>query len=162
MTTKGRMPSKTTTWITPRKYIDALGPFDLDPCAAPTMPWRTAAVMYNEESDGLNRKWEGFVWCNPPYGTGNIEPWLTQMALHRNGIGLYPSNTETKWFQEMMRNAYAIYFLNRRIKFCDEDGVQQAGNPVGSVFACYGWKAVERVDEAHWCGAFGGMLVVLR
>ena len=27
-------------WITPRCIIDALGPFDLDPCASATQPWQ--------------------------------------------------------------------------------------------------------------------------
>ena len=41
------------TWLTPRYIIDALGPFDLDPCCPPKMPWRTAAEMVCRPADGL-------------------------------------------------------------------------------------------------------------
>lgn len=35
------------SWLTPPEIINALGPFDLDPCCPPppTMPWRTATQM---------------------------------------------------------------------------------------------------------------------
>lgn len=33
------------TWLTPPHIIEALGPFDLDPCCPPTMPWRTATQI---------------------------------------------------------------------------------------------------------------------
>jgi hypothetical protein len=57
------------TWLTPPHIIDALGPFDLDPCCPPQMPWRTAARMICRPFDGLAVDWTGQrVWLNPPYG----------------------------------------------------------------------------------------------
>ncbi len=47
------------TWLTPRYIIDALGPFDLDPCCPPKMPWRTAAEMVCRPADGLAVDWRG-------------------------------------------------------------------------------------------------------
>lgn len=49
-------------WLTPRHIIEALGPFDLDPCAAPSpRPWPTAAVHYDitQGEDGLMLPWGG-------------------------------------------------------------------------------------------------------
>jgi len=44
----------TNTWLTPKKFFDVLGPFDLDPCAAPDpKPWPSAARMITWPKDGL-------------------------------------------------------------------------------------------------------------
>lgn len=37
---------KTNDWITPKWLIDALGPFDLDPCASTRQPWPCAKRSY--------------------------------------------------------------------------------------------------------------------
>lgn len=73
------------TWLTPRYIIDALGPFDLDPCCPPTMPWRTATRMVHWPDDGLKVDWTGKrVWCNPPYGREAV-PFLRKMAENKTG-----------------------------------------------------------------------------
>lgn len=54
----------TNVWLTPRKIIDALGPFDLDPCAAPSpRPWPTAKYHIELPEDGLAASWLG-PWCS--------------------------------------------------------------------------------------------------
>lgn len=35
----------TDRWLTPLDLLEKLGPFDLDPCCEPWMPWRTATRM---------------------------------------------------------------------------------------------------------------------
>ena len=73
------------TWLTPPHIIEALGPFDLDPCCPPTMPWHTATRMVHWPDDGLKVDWTGKrVWCNPPYGREAI-PFLRKMAENRTG-----------------------------------------------------------------------------
>jgi len=73
------------TWLTPPEIIDALGPFDLDPCCPPTMPWRTATRMVHWPNDGLKVDWTGKrVWCNPPYGRDAV-PFLRKMAENKTG-----------------------------------------------------------------------------
>jgi len=73
------------TWLTPPHIIEALGPFDLDPCCPPTMPWRTAAQMVHWPNDGLKVDWTGKrVWCNPPYGREAV-PFLRKMAENKDG-----------------------------------------------------------------------------
>lgn len=50
----------TNTWLTPEYIIQALGPFDLDPCAAPSpRPWDTAKFGYELPQDGLALPWDG-------------------------------------------------------------------------------------------------------
>ena len=58
----------TTTWLTPPGIIDALGPFDLDPCGHPG--WPTADRLICLPDDGLAADWPASdrVWLNPPYG----------------------------------------------------------------------------------------------
>lgn len=73
------------TWLTPPEIINALGPFDLDPCCPPTMPWRTATRMVHWPNDGLKVDWTGKrVWCNPPYGRDAV-PFLRKMAENKTG-----------------------------------------------------------------------------
>lgn len=73
------------TWLTPPEIINALGPFDLDPCCPPTMPWRTATQMVHWPNDGLKVDWTGKrVWLNPPYGREAM-PFLRKMAENKTG-----------------------------------------------------------------------------
>lgn len=71
--------NSTDEWYTPKEIIDALGEFDLDPCAPMRPLWRTARVMYNKEQDGLKQEWEGRVWLNPPYSRPTSDRKLDQM-----------------------------------------------------------------------------------
>ena len=76
------------TWLTPPHIIDALGPFDLDPCCPPQMPWRTATRMVSLPDDGLAVDWTGKrVWCNPPYRREAM-PFLRKMAKSKTGGGI--------------------------------------------------------------------------
>ena len=74
-------------WLTPKHIIDALGKFDLDPCAAPLpRPWETASTSFIEADDGLSQEWFGRVWMNPPYGR-DIGAWMKKMAEHAKAGG---------------------------------------------------------------------------
>ena len=88
---------QTDVWLTPPEIIQALGPFDLDPCAAVDQPWSTAGKHYTKQDDGLAQDWDGFVWCNPPFGP-EAAVWLDRLSTHGTGIGLTPARTETRWF----------------------------------------------------------------
>lgn len=48
-------------WLTPPKILQALGPFDLDPCAPVNRPWATAARHYTVADNGLAMPWHGRV-----------------------------------------------------------------------------------------------------
>lgn len=51
----------TNTWYTPEYIIDALGPFDLDPCSNSTRPFNTATKHMEHDlgEDGLILEWGG-------------------------------------------------------------------------------------------------------
>ena len=111
-------------WLTPRRLIQSLGTFDLDPCSPIVRPWDTADLHYNEIDDGLSKDWVGRVWLNPPYGKETFK-WLEKLADHGDGIALIFARTETIGFHEQIwRKAHAVFFLKGRIKFCYVDGTQ--------------------------------------
>lgn len=58
-TTFEKSANTTDEWYTPKEIIDALGKFDLDPCAPVNPLWKTAEIMYNKNQDGLTKKWIG-------------------------------------------------------------------------------------------------------
>lgn len=108
----------TDTWLTPPGIISALGPFDLDPCAAPDpKPWPTATTHYTLPTDGLAQRWFGRVWLNPPYSREAVK-WLQRLADHGVGTALVFARTETSWFVETVwRRASAVLFLHGRLHF---------------------------------------------
>jgi len=143
----------TDVWLTPPNIIDALGPFDLDPCASLSRPWDTAAKHYTIEDDGLAQEWDGFVWCNPPFGP-DAETWLSRLADHGNGIGLVPARTETRWFVgQVWERATAILFLHGRPHFHYPDGTRgKANSGVPIVLAAYGREALQRLAFSGLAG----------
>ena len=116
----------TTTWLTPPHILDALGPFDLDPCAAPG--WGTADRHIILPEDGLAAEWAGRVWLNPPYGMAAWK-WLAKLAEHGHGTALVFARTETAGFVEQVwSKAAAILFLHGRLHFHLADGTRAPGN----------------------------------
>lgn len=117
-------------WLTPPEILAALGPFDLDPCAAPSpRPWPTAARHIELPEDGLEAEWGGArVWLNPPFGRAAAK-WLRKLADHGNGIALIPARTETAMFTESVwQRADAVLFLHGRPHFHRPDGSRAAFN----------------------------------
>jgi phage N-6-adenine-methyltransferase len=118
-------------WLTPPEIIQALGEFDLDPCAPGVRPWDTARKHYTADDNGLIRQWFGRVWVNPPYGrkTGK---WLARLADHGNGIALVFARTETTmFFDHVFPKAKAIHFIEGRITFHNPDGTKGKYNGGG-------------------------------
>jgi hypothetical protein len=110
----------TQTWITPRWIIDALGPFDLDPCAANPRPWDCART--NVIARGLEAPWLGRVWLNPPFNRYQVGRWIQRLAEHGSGIALLHARTEAEWFEPCWRSATGILFLADRLYFHRSDG----------------------------------------
>jgi hypothetical protein len=120
----GFIRAQTVEWVTPRPILDALGPFDLDPCSPPLerRPWPTAALHYSLPQDGLALPWRGRCWVNPPYGK-ELGVWVERLAIHGNGIGLFFARTETSCFQDWVWPiATGMLFLNGRVDFIRADG----------------------------------------
>lgn len=142
-------------WLTPPEVIQALGPFDLDPCSPEVRPWDTAHNHYTKSQDGLSLPWFGFVWCNPPYGQ-EAWRWLDKLAAHRSGIGLIFARTETDGFRRTVWDkADAILFLHGRLTFHHVDGSKASANGgAPSALIAYGPEAVKRLSETSLPGSF--------
>jgi hypothetical protein len=143
-------------WYTPPHLFEALGVgFDLDPCSPGEGKCFTPARRhYTIADDGLSQPWEGFVWCNPPYGkhTGD---WLRRMRDHGDGIALVFARTGTRWFQEVAPSASSILFIAGRIRFVS-GATGEVGSTAGADSVLLGWG--DLADEAlFWCnlGLYG-------
>jgi len=124
-------------WLTP-KYITAFFNFDLDPCSPIIRPWDTAKRHFNINDNGLIQEWEGFVFCNPPYGRETYK-WLGKCAKHNNAIGLTFARTETKGFHsEVWEKADALFFFEGRLAFHYVDGRKGDVANAPSVLIAYG------------------------
>jgi len=118
--------AQTHDWLTPPHVLQALGPFDLDPCAYPG--WPTAKRMISLPEDGLNADWEGRVFLNPPYSR-EAPKWIARMAAHQSGIALLFARTDTAWFiRDVWLGATALLFLKGRVFFHRADGSKATDN----------------------------------
>lgn len=142
--------AKSVTWLTPPEWIRALGPFDMDPCCPPVMPWPTAVKMLTERDNGLEQPWEGRVWLNPPFGQ-EWPAWVEKLADHGNGIALLPARTETEAFYRLVWDrADAICFVKGRPHFRREDGARapfNSGAPIALI--AYGFPNATALDRAE-------------
>lgn len=132
-------------YYTPSDYWQALGPFDLDPCAGPISE---IAAINVREGDGLAADWRGLVWLNPPYSRNAKSLWLAKLAKHEGGgIALVPAATDTAWFQESAAKASAVLLVRGRVQFTRPDGKPSA-NAGGSAYMAYGDVAKARLLAA--------------
>lgn len=150
-----RTVGKSQVHLTPRFIIDALGPFDLDPCAATRRPFDCASKNYTRKDDGLKKIWEGLVWLNPPFDRYQVAAWIEKLAEHGNGIALLHARLETDWFRPCWKHASGMLALYQRIKFLKPNGKEQRANsgaPV--VLIAFGREAYDRLRYSKLEGAF--------
>jgi hypothetical protein len=153
----------TDEWLTPPELLQALGPFDLDPCspAPERRPWPTAARHYSLPfQDGLVMPWEGRVFLNPPYGNV-LERWMERMAGHGDGVALIFARTETAAFQRWVWPvASALLFIDGRLHFhhavTGQRAVRNAGAP--SVLVAYDQMGVRNLAALRDSGLSGAWL----
>jgi len=118
----GMYSSATPEWATPQKIFDELNAefqFTLDPCASKENA--KCQKFFTREDDGLNQKWDGVVFMNPPYGRG-IGEWVRKaFDSAMEGVTvvcLLPARTDTKWWHEYCMKG-EIRFIRGRLKFGD-------------------------------------------
>ena len=144
-------------WLTPPEIVEALGPFDLDPCSPIKRPWDTAKVHYNVNDDGLSKEWFGRVWCNPPYGKETFI-WLDKLHRHGDGIALIFARTETVGFHATVwEKATAIFFFKGRLRFHRVDGSRGDSANAPSCLVIYGEENIKRVRDSD----LKGKLIIL-
>lgn len=93
---------------TPRWVFDGLGlDFDLDP-ASPVgggdcVP---ARKKYTRNDDGLDQRWNGLVWLNPPFSEAT--KWADKFRDHGDGIFLGPV-ANARWWLDLVRVADLVW-----------------------------------------------------
>lgn len=103
-------PAHTCDWHTPKALYAALDDefhFTMDPCKP-------------GDFGGLQARWHGVVWCNPPYGR-TISAWIARgFSAAREGgatvVMLLPSRTDTRWWHDYCLSG-EIRFIRGRLKF---------------------------------------------
>lgn len=151
-----RSPNTTDEWYTPKTIIDALGHFDLDPCAPCNRLWDTATRHITPTEDGLKADWGGKrVWLNPPYSRPLVERFIKKMVNNNNGIALLFSRCDSKMFQDLIfPNATALLFIRGRIKFYRPDGTQGGSSGCGSVLVSFGGNNAEALRNSSISGRY--------
>lgn len=123
-------------WYTPKYIIEAarmtMGSIDLDPATSLIANETVnAEQIFTKEDNGLNQKWGGNVWMNPPYAQPLISLFsdkiISELPHISQACVLVNNATETNWFQNMLDECDYVCFLKSRVKFIDMNG-----NPSGA------------------------------
>ncbi len=141
-------------WYTPSEYIEAaracMGSIDTDP-ASNDIAQETvkAKTYYTAETNGLEHKWNGNVWMNPPYSSDLIYKFIEKLRTERENynqaIVLVNNATETKWFHELVSLSSCVCFPKARIKFYMPDG--KTGAPLQGQALLYIGENEENFEE---------------
>ena len=120
--------SNTPEWYTPRHVIERVlhlfGEIDLDPCsnAKGELANVPAGEHFTIFDDGLDQRWHGRVYMNPPYGD-EIGQWTARLLQAYaddeidEAIALLPARTDTAWFRPLMK--HRCCFVHGRLKFSE-------------------------------------------
>ena len=149
--------SITDEWYTPEDIIVAakgvMGGIDTDPATTPLVNrrWINARVLYTRTTNGLaaDRPWNGRVWLNPPYGTGEYSASEFAKKLVREiergnvtqVITCLNANSMTSiWFQTTIMRLFPVHCIYRgRINFVPPEGVSTQSSPSkGTVLSYWG------------------------
>jgi len=116
-------------WYTPPAYVEAaalaMGGIDLDPASCEKAQENVkAGTFYTAEDNGLEKRWFGRVWLNPPYSKDLIGAFAEKVATenYEQACVLVNNATDARWFHRITETASAICFIKGRIKFLDSTG----------------------------------------
>ena len=116
-------------WYTPPWVFEKLDlEFDIDVCAPKGgVEWIPAKKHFCIEDDGLTQKWEGKVWCNPPFSQAS--KWMKKFHEHGNGVALVPVS-KTRWFDRFIDDPNArIELLPSTLLFVHNDKLCDIRSP---------------------------------
>lgn len=111
--------------------------FTVDACA---VEWNAKLPRFwSPEQNGLAQPWKGErVWCNPPYATGQIAPWVSKALKFEADLSvlLLPVRTDMQWFRDICKvhnphpNPYLVWCYTRihwhpgRLHFIPPPGIK--------------------------------------
>jgi ParB family chromosome partitioning protein len=115
---------------------EVMGGIDCDP-ASSEIANRTvkAKKFFDKDENGLEQKWKGRVFLNPPYAQPLVSQFAEAVAAKfeseeiEQAVVLVNNATETGWFARIAGVASAICFPSSRIKFVDPSGAK-SGAPL--------------------------------
>ena len=131
---------------TPQYILDALGQFDLDPCAGFNTALANNNYAIDQGIDGLKEKWSGLVWCNPPFSQKEI--WIEKMISHGKGILILPERGSAPWFGPLANSCGHYFVLGEKVDFLDG----KSSNNLGSCLFPFGDEALQRVISSGLSG----------
>jgi hypothetical protein len=106
-----------------------MGSIDLDPASCEyANKVVNADKIFTINDNGLEQKWHGNVWLNPPYSSDLIRLFINKLSESyansdiSQAIVLVNNATETAWFNELISLASAVVFPRGRVKFYTPDG----------------------------------------
>lgn len=145
---------KCNEWYTPSYIFSSLAcRFDLDVASPIDKQFCNVPADLFITKDSLSKKWDGFVWMNPPFGNQkNKFLWISKFIKHGNGIALMPDRTSTSWWQMFASKSDAVLFVDKKIKFIRADGVIGEKPSTGTTLFAIGKKAVEALNNAEISG----------
>jgi len=120
-----------------RPLADAVGGFDLDPCASKSSDLAETNIR---ESGGLKADWSAHdtVWCNHPYARGQPPKWLKKAAAAdcQTVVTLSKGDPSADWFHDYLTDATLICFPNTRMQFVGENNGAKFPNVYGVFGDC--------------------------
>lgn len=149
-------------WYTPSDYIEAardvMGSIDLDPASSEIANEVVQAEeYYTAETNGLDKRWSGNVWMNPPYASELIgkfvDKLLEELRNINQAIVLVNNATETGWFYKLISSSDAVCFPQSRVRFYMPDG--KTGAPLqGQAIIYFGQNIKDFINvfsRKGWC-----------
>ena len=102
---------------------------------------------------GLEQKWYGRIWLNPPFQRYEVAKWVKRLAEHGCGTALLHARTEADWFEPIWKNATSILFLADRIHFHYPDGRRaKANSGAPAVLVAFGEEDSYRLSVSGIAG----------
>jgi len=148
----GLMSSDRGDWETPQDFFDALDAefgFTLDAAASPLNA--KCARYWTEKDDALVQRWEGVVWCNPPYGrvVGDfVKKGFEEAQKGATVVMLLPARTDTRWWHDWVMKAAEIRLVKGRLRFVGAKSSAPFPSAV-AVFQAGQWTPLLRAMDAR-------------
>lgn len=136
-------------WHTPQYIIEAarsvMGTIDCDPASCLIANQNVKAnIFFDSETNGLENKWFGSVWLNPPYSSGMMQLFsdaIVEKFLSKeisSACVLVNNATETAWFKKMADIANSFCFLSGRVKYLNSENIPTNTPLQGQVVLYFG------------------------
>lgn len=150
--------SKSQSWGTPKKYVEAIeaffdGDILLDPCSNEYSIVKAKTEYILPKNDGLKESWDFHkIYVNPPYGADRerkttIKDWLIKcneahIKYNSEVLALVPVATNTgHWKKSVFGYASSICFLyDTRLKFLENGHDNGKGAPMACSIIYWGMQ----------------------